>query len=254
MKADGAVKQRQHRVKTGLLLQRTCIHRAGQCLRQEVQALNMAANGQQAPAVVTRHAVGLRAGECGHQLAGAHQHALRLHRVVAVGHVGMQQGVLRLLDQAPVLGREPLAHARGGQKHGFQVKAHTRGVLRVPQTCHQRTLKHPARLLGCGHARHHQAMNHGELVEPGDQRRAGLVFAAQHVERQAGEAQDVFAALGVAAHPKQVFCRAAGHDALAQRACSQGGRERRRALPGPQRYGAIRRERAGGLALALNLA
>ena len=218
MKTDRAVKQGQYRVKTGLLRQAAGVQRLRQSASQKVQALDVPSDGEQAPAVIARHAVCLGAGQRRQQATGVDQHALGLHRIVRAVGLRWRQAVLGLHHQAPVLGRHALAHPRSGQHQGLHIESHAGAVARVPHAGHQRPLEHAARLLGRRHARRHQAMLQRQGAEPGQQGLAALVLATQGIEGHAAQAHGVFGALGIAAHPKQIFSSAAGDDARTHKA------------------------------------
>ena len=216
VEADGAVKQVEHGVKTSLLADQPQWHGFGQGPGQKLQAFDVAANGQQTPAVVTAHAVGLGTGECGQHLAGVGQQALHGHGIGRAGMgVGTEEPRLGLFEQAPVFRRQAFAHRGGGQANGAQIEADAGGQLLVPQACNERALEHTMRLCGGGHTNPHQTVARGHAGDEVEQARQVLVFAAQNLQAQAHQTQGVFGALGVTAHPEQVFCGAAGDQALA---------------------------------------
>ena len=119
--------------------------------RQEAQALQVAAGGQQPPAVVARHPVGLRAGHRGGVAGQRFQHAQRLHRrVVAVfgeDRAAAQELLLGAHDHVPLLLRQALAHGRGraAQRAAGCSRRWWHSSLSA-RAGDQRTLEHAARL------------------------------------------------------------------------------------------------------------
>ena len=104
-------------VEAGRLLQQARFDGQAQRTGQKVQPLDVAAHGQQPPAVVAAHAVGLEAGEGGQVLAGAQQAAPRhgqggqaVAALAVAGEQGMEEIELGLLQQLPVFGRQAFAH------------------------------------------------------------------------------------------------------------------------------------------------
>ena len=70
VESDGTVKQLYHGIEATVRLQALAGQRLTQRRRQEPQPFDMPANAQQAPAVITRHAVGLGTGDGCHVVTG----------------------------------------------------------------------------------------------------------------------------------------------------------------------------------------
>ena len=122
-------------------------------MRQKTKPFDMAANAEQAPAIVTRHAVGLQPGDGGEVVAGALESRERMQgRVVcASGGVvtALKEGVFGALYQRPVLLGEALAHRSTGQSHRPKVVAHAGSLGAAAQAGDEGALEHPARLRCC---------------------------------------------------------------------------------------------------------
>ena len=135
----------------------------------------------------------------------------------------LQKALLGQLDEAPVLGRQALAHRRGGQAQAAQGVAHAGRVFGVGQVVDQQALElgtvfqRRRRLFG------HQGGRFGQLAEPHQLGDGGLFLAVQSPQRDARQAGAVLGALGVAAEPEQVLGRTAGHQPLALHQRGVGG-------------------------------
>ena len=179
----------------------------------------MPPDGQQAPAVVAGHAVGLLAGHGGGVAAQHFQLAQRIQRRIVAVVFGPGAGRKKLRfgahDEVPVLLRQAVAHGRCGAQNAAQVEAHAGHLSGLRQPGDQRALEHAPCLPGRRHRGQHQPLAHAHGAQPGQQRLRGLVLTVQALQRDARQARDVLGALGVAAQPEQVFGRAAGHLAAA---------------------------------------
>ena len=228
MECGGALKQGNQRLKASNRVHRAALQRAMQGRGQKTQPLDVAANAQQAPAVVAGHAVGLRAGDGRHVLA-AMLEGLQggLGRVITTGRLcGAAPGefFFGAHHHAPMFLRQTLPHCRASHLQGAQVVADTGCPGTAAQAVDERALKHAAGLRGRRHARQNQGVDHRHATQPGSQRRRRLLFAMEALQGQAGQADQVLGALGVAAKPVQVFGGAAGDRAFAlgqQRRCAQ---------------------------------
>ena len=191
--------------------------------RQEAQALQVAAAGQQAPAVVARHAVGLRAGHRGGVAGQRLQHPQRLDRRSSRRRsvrlrAAAQELLLGAHDHVPLLLRQALAHGRGGaaqRARGCSPRWSRARVSARPAISERSNTRR-----ACGgrrHGRQHQCIVDGHLAQPGQQRLRRLVLAVEAFERQPRQPRGVLGALGVAAQPEQVLGRAAGDAAAAVR-------------------------------------
>ena len=151
------------------------VHRAGleeaaQRAAHRDQPLGLAPDGQQAPAIVARHAVALRAGHrrklarqvlerATHRVGGEAGHGRDRDFALAVIVIFVAAGDRRerprdpgvkvfhhRADQAPVLGRQPLAQGPGHAVERRQVVGDAVVVVGVGQRGDHRALEHPRRL------------------------------------------------------------------------------------------------------------
>ena len=147
---DQAVKQTQQQQEAVVGLLHPVLEAQRQGMRQGAQPFELAADTEQAPAVVADHAVGLRAGDRRQVRGGARQ---RLQHVAGLcahgieGTQGMQIEVLAdIVDQLPMFGRQAIAQrlrALAQVVHAVQAVASARLIRVGMQTMQQGALEHP---------------------------------------------------------------------------------------------------------------
>ena len=213
---DGRVEQAQQQREAVVQVMQPGLEAGLQRLRQHVQPLDLARDTEQAPAVVAGHAVGLRAGDRRQMQRGLVEHAQHIaERLVALacadaGELAREQ-LAQVLDQAPVLGREPLAQRLGALAQRLQVVGHAEAAAGVAERMHQCALEHPRCLRRALHRQRHRRADHAlpdqQPVQHLQHRRAAR---GQRLQRQPRQPHAVLGPLGVAAEPEQVLRRAAG--------------------------------------------
>ena len=170
VEGDGAVKQRHHGFKTAGVVHGAGFETQFEGCGQKTQAFDVAADAEQAPAVVAGHAVGLGAGDGGQVTTGGFEQAQRVQRLVfvfaAVFGAAAQEFLFRMHDHLPVFFGQAFAHGKSGMPYVGEVAAHTAGHIGLAEAGHQRTLEHTTALGWHWHTGRQQHVVFGHLAQP----------------------------------------------------------------------------------------
>mmetsp|Transcript_3883 Transcript_3883/g.13736 ORF Transcript_3883/g.13736 Transcript_3883/m.13736 type:complete len:703 (-) Transcript_3883:3695-5803(-) len=189
----------------------------GQHVGVEAQALDLPADGQQPPAIIAGHAVGLRAGDRGEVGVGPRQHIEHIGQRRWAGAVQHRAQMLlelrgRLMDQPPGLGRQAFAQRLGAGLQRPQIPADAGDARARQQGREQCALKAARVVLGARRLGADEAMAAGQRVQQRQHRRRHRAALHHHagLDDMARQPGGVFRPLGVAAEPEQVFGGPAG--------------------------------------------
>ena len=213
------------------------MHRAGlegqaQRLAQQGEAFDVTADAQQPPAIVARHAVGLRAGDGAEHFGELFEPAQRLRQgqLLAAGLGGQEFERGGRGDPLAVIAAQAFAHLRGGMAQRLDVLYQSASVRAGHEAAHQapfESLRVVAQRRGFGVD---QARLTAPPVEHVAHGRAEVVVARECAQGDACQPRAMLGAFAIAAEPEQVFRRPAGDHAMtvdqvlrAHRRGQQGG-------------------------------